>query len=286
MNRSYFIKLFTLNQQDIAIIIAVLIMISSMAIPFRPELAFSYRIDGSKSHSRAKQDLGPIHYQIRFPSRTFSYVQAFREMADRIYRQSRLYQLIDREGFERSFAAFYNLKKKGVIKKDILVIIDYRQPSYYERFYVVDMKRHKLLYKSLVAHGKNSGMVYANRFSNRPGSHMSSIGTFLTGETYRGRHGYSLNLLGLEKGINDQAEKRRIVIHGADYVSRTHIRRYGHLGRSFGCPALPKQVVNRVINTIKDGSCVVILGDDPSYYSKNSLNRLDRPARFPVASKS
>ncbi len=253
-----------------SIIVAILTLLMAMALPWR---------QNAVSSSKPASDTRAVRYEIRFPE-TNAYRDAFKQMTRRLYAASGLAGLLDQEGFERSVAAFYNLKKKGLVKRDVLVIIDYRKPSFQDRLFVIDMKRQQLKYKSLVAHGKNSGLIRATRFSNRPGSHMSSLGVFVTGETYLGRHGYSLNIHGVERGINHLAEKRRIVIHGADYVSWRHIRKYGHLGRSFGCPAVPKRLARPIIETIKDGSCLVILGNDQNYYSKSELYNLERAALY------
>lgn len=119
--------------------------------------------------------------------------------------------------------------------------------------FVVDLKAQKLLISSIVSHGRNSGSEFARNFSNRPESHQSSLGFYVTGSTYRGSNGYSLILEGLEKGFNDRAKERAIVMHGADYASEQVIKKKGYLGRSYGCPALPKTINKKTIETIKGG---------------------------------
>ncbi len=196
----------------------------------------------------------------------------FHIYARKIYRQTGLSRFTDFQTFETSLIGYLNLKRKGLIKKDgLLVLIDYALPSDKERFFVIDIKRKKILYKSLVAHGKYSGERFAFSFSNKPGSYKSPLGFFITGKTYCGKHGISLFLQGVEPGINDNAVKRRIVIHGADYVSRSFIRKYGRLGRSLGCPALPMNIADSVIKTIKDGSCVFIFGRDKRYFKRSQI---------------
>lgn len=155
-------------------------------------------------------------------------------------------------------------------KKNIVSIIDYTRPSTDVRFFVIDIDHKKLMYKCLVAHGKNSGDIYAKSFSNDTESLKSSLGFFLTAETYYGNHGYALKLDGLEKNINDNARMREIVIHGADYVSDEFNKKYGRLGKSWGCPALPIGISKEIIDKISGGSCLFIYGDD-DYYKRNSV---------------
>lgn len=157
----------------------------------------------------------------------------------------------------------------NIKKENIITIIDFSKPSTEKRFFVIDLQNKKLLYRCFVAHGKNSGGNYAKSFSNQQSSLESCLGFFLTAETYNGKHGYSLKLDGLEKDINDNSRAREIVIHGADYVSQEFIDKYGRLGRSWGCPALPPEISKKVIDKISNGSCLFIYGDD-KYYRENS----------------
>ena len=167
------------------------------------------------------------------------------------------------EGFER-------LKEKGLVKKDILTLVDFSLSSNTKRLWVIDMASNTVLLHSLVAHGRNTGNEYATKFSNRPESNQSSLGFYATGEVYTGKHGLSLRLDGLEKGVNDNARNRAVVIHGADYVSEQFIRNHTRLGRSQGCPALPVELTSRVINIIKDKSCLYIY--HPSHKASTTVS--------------
>jgi hypothetical protein len=148
-------------------------------------------------------------------------------------------------------------RARGVAGRDgLLTLIDYSLPSTEPRLWVLDLAHGKVLFHELVAHGAGSGDNYATRFSNTLESRQSSLGLFLTGGTYEGGNGYSLKLRGLDAGLNDRAEERKIVIHGAWYVTADHARSFGRLGRSWGCPALPLGIARGVIDAIKDGSFV------------------------------
>jgi hypothetical protein len=175
-------------------------------------------------------------------------------------------------------AVSFNIFNKAILgyrqidklkKKNVITIIDFSKPSTENRFFVIDLETKRLIYKCFVAHGKNSGDNYAKSFSNKPESLKSSPGFYVTAETYSGKHGYSLKLDVLEKSINDNARAREIVIHGAEYVSEEFISKYGRLGRSWGCPALPVDISKEVIDMISDGSCLFIYSND-NYYNKNS----------------
>jgi hypothetical protein len=152
--------------------------------------------------------------------------------------------------------AFRCGRDAGVFDGSLLTVIDYSLPSTERRLWVLDLARRRVLFHELVAHGEGSGDNYAVEFSNEPGSRQSSIGMFRTEDVYRGGNGYSLRLAGLEPGVNDLAMERRIVMHGAQYVSARAVNALGRLGRSWGCPALPSGVSGRVIDRIKGGSAV------------------------------
>jgi L,D-transpeptidase catalytic domain len=137
-----------------------------------------------------------------------------------------------------------------------LTVIDYSKPSTEKRLWVFDLETRTLLYQELVAHGQGSGDAVANKFSNEPDTHRTSLGLFVTEGAYVGKNGYSLRLDGLDKGVNDRALERAIVMHGAPYVSDQFIKAYGRLGRSWGCPALRSDVAREVIDRVKDGGLV------------------------------
>lgn len=174
--------------------------------------------------------------------------------------------------FRLAFSGFDKLSAQGKLSKDsILTIIDFSRSSKEKRMFVIDLKNKDLLYHSVVAHGRNTGEEFARRFSNNPNSHQSSLGFYVTGKPYYGSNGYSLQLNGMEKGFNDLALPRAIVIHGAWYANPQVIKNKGYLGRSWGCPALPQELNDKVINTIKDGNCLFIYYPDLKYLNASAL---------------
>lgn len=173
--------------------------------------------------------------------------------------------------FTEALKGFYLLKEKGVIQKDILTLIDFSLSSNLKRLWVIDLSSNTILFQSLVAHGMNTGEEFASAFSNVNSSFKSSLGFYATGEIYQGKHGASLRLDGLERGINDQARKRGVVMHGADYVSESFIRAHKRLGRSQGCPAVPVELTDDIIQTIKGKSCLYIYHPSRSFVMEQSL---------------
>jgi hypothetical protein len=173
---------------------------------------------------------------------------------------------VDTSVFELALGAAKCAVRSGAVSDPkTITVIDYSKPSTEKRLWVYDLRERVLLYEELVAHGQGSGEKLATRFSNQPDTHSTSIGLFVTDETYVGRNGYSLRLDGLDAGFNDRARERAIVMHGAPYVSPTFVKAQGRLGRSWGCPALSDGVARSVIDTVKGGSLVFSYYPDPNW---------------------
>jgi len=175
-----------------------------------------------------------------------------------------------------AIAAAHKAEAKGLVKRhNLLTVIDYSLPSSQPRLFCFDLSHHKLLFRELVAHGKGSGGDVANFFSNSPGSLATSLGLFVTADTYEGGNGYSLRLKGLEEGINDMAFDRAIVMHGASYVSQEAVKVLGRLGRSWGCPAVRPEISQKIIDTIRGGSPVFAYYPDKSWLTTSAfLNKV------------
>lgn len=163
---------------------------------------------------------------------------------------------------------------KGIHKvanTGFITIIDFSKPSSEKRLFVINTVTGNVVFKTLVAHGRNSGKEWANTFSNAASSFASSLGFYITSNVYQGKHGISLRLNGCEKGFNDNAYKRAVVMHGADYVSDDFIAQNGFLGRSHGCPAVPTAISKKIIDVIKDGSCLFIYAPSKKYLSLSTI---------------
>lgn len=192
---------------------------------------------------------------------------------DQLHKTSGLAQAgLDLKVLETALKGYERLSGKGMVSRDsILAIADFSKSSRDKRLFVIDLKNQRLVYHTLVAHGRNSGTEYANRFSNTPSSNMSSLGFYVTRGTYMGSNGYSLVLDGCEKGVNDKARERAIVIHAADYANEDVLSGQRYLGRSFGCPALPEKMNRKVIDRIKGGNVLFIYHPEAGYLEKSPL---------------
>lgn len=171
-----------------------------------------------------------------------------------------------------AFRASRCAAEQGLVKRgDVLTVIDYSLPSSQPRLFVFDLAARKLLFRELVAHGRNSGGNTASFFSNSPGSLATSLGLFVTADTYVGSNGYSLRLKGLEEGVNDMAMDRAIVMHGANYVSKAAVQALGRLGRSWGCPAVRKEVAHKMIDTLRGGSPIFAYYPDKNWLGQSAF---------------
>lgn len=176
------------------------------------------------------------------------------------------------KAFEYAFMGYYKLQKRGLLHRTgILTICDFSQSSSQERMYVIDVRNRKVLYRTFVAHGINSGEEYANSFSNRAESCKSSLGFYITTRTYTGSNGLSLRIEGVDKGFNDHASSRNIVIHGASYVSLRILHKYGVMGTTFGCPAIPAEMSSEIIPVVKNGSCFFIYYPSKKYIAQSTI---------------
>ena len=180
---------------------------------------------------------------------------------------------LSKEAYQFAVKGFYKLREQGqLLNSSVLTIIDFSQSSNNKRLYVIDLYKRALLFNTYVAHGKNTGNEFAEKFSNIPGTLQSSLGFYITENMAIGsKVGMSLILKGIEKGINDKAREREIIIHGADYATEDFIKKNGRLGRSFGCPSLPPDLIKPVAESIKDGTCLFIYKHDDNYINKSTV---------------
>ncbi len=177
---------------------------------------------------------------------------------------------LDFEVFKKAVVGYYNLKSNNLISKtkNIISIVDFNKPSTKKRLWIVDLDNNKLLFNTLVAHGQGSGDNMAQNFSDLENSHQSSLGFYVTSDIYSGKHGLSMKLDGMDAGFNTNAKDRSVVVHGAAYVSQDFINTHGRLGRSYGCPALPVEMTQTIIDHIKGKTTLYINGPAKTYKSK------------------
>ncbi len=179
---------------------------------------------------------------------------------------------LSKQAFNYALKGYNTLLHNGKLRNtETLSIIDFSLPSTSKRLFVIDLKRVEVLFNTYVSHGRNSGVTMASEFSNSAESFKSSLGFYVTTDTYMGKHGYSMRLEGEEKGINDNALDRGIVMHSADYVNENLIRSQGYIGRSLGCPAVSPLLYKPIINKIKNGSCLFMYSPVKYYTSKSVL---------------
>ena len=189
----------------------------------------------------------------------------------------------DYDLFKKGLIGYLNLKSQNKLADNgLLTLIDFRMSSNKKRLWVIDLKKHKVLYHTLVAHGRNTGNEFAKTFSNVPNSNSSSLGFYVTGETYYGKHGLSMRLDGVESGFNNNARRRAIVMHGADYVDKSYTKSYGRIGRSFGCPSIPMSYHKDMIPKLANKSCLFIYYPDANYLENSSL--IDEEVAFEAIS--
>jgi len=195
----------------------------------------------------------------------------FHNYVDSVYQSAHLADAgLDAQVFKKAITGYYNLKVAGKLPQNssIVTVVDFTKASHTKRMWIIDLMKKKLLINTWVAHGQGSGDDVANQFSNNNDSHQSSLGFYITEDIYYGKHGRSLHINGLDKGFNDHARARDIVVHAADYVCEKTISQLGRIGRSFGCPAVSPQVSDQVINMIKGKTVMFIYGNDKAYTSQ------------------
>jgi len=190
-----------------------------------------------------------------------------------LYEEMSLGELgLGKKAFEYAYRGYKNLLSRGLIaRQNILSVVDFSQSSTHKRLYIIDIENREILMNTFVAHGRNSGKEFATSFSNSVSSLKSSLGFFITKGTYFGEHGLSLRIDGIERGINDNAEKRAVVIHGADYLGENYLDGNSFSGRSWGCPAVPSQLSGQIIDMIKDGTVIFIYHPTQKYLSKSRV---------------
>jgi hypothetical protein len=183
---------------------------------------------------------------------------------------------LSREAFNYAVRGMERLQQEGKLTNtDLITIVDFSLASSKKRLFVIDLKNGKVLFNTLVSHGRNSGTAVATEFSNAPESFKSSLGFYVTGETYKGEHGYSLRLQGEEAGINDNALSRGIVMHSAAYVNDKLASLQGYIGRSLGCPAIPEKVHKMIIEQIRNGTCLFLYSPDKYYMAHSKMLEAD-----------
>ena len=256
-----------LRKLSVFVISFLLLAFTVPAISWSPELPGTGKVVSSPATAPLAQPAGEKNRE--------SPEEAFEEYLDDTFDEMDLRgKGMKLEVFRRAMTGYHNLKRQNLIssQKPILSIVDFSKASRYKRLWIIDVESKKLLFHTYVAHGQGSGGDKAYAFSDRPDSHQSSLGFYITAGTNSGKHGLSLRLNGVDAGFNTKALERAIVVHGADYVSKDFIKAHGRLGRSHGCPAIPQELRGPIINTIKDKT-VMFIDAGIDTYSSVYLNK-------------
>ncbi len=219
------------------------------------------------------QSFKPVDNTINYQLSVSMHGDDMGQITNALYQQIGLeQQSLSLDVFSRAIKGYVFLKYTNRLENErFLTILDFSKSSAQKRLWVIDLKGKQVIYNELVAHGKNSGDKFASYFSNSPNSKKSSLGFYVTGETYNGRHRYSLKLRGLEPGFNSNAFARGIVVHGAHYVNEEIANAQNSVGRSFGCPAVSNEVNRNIVDLIKEGSCLFIYHPQAYYNGKSKI---------------
>ncbi|HVU55087.1 MAG TPA: murein L,D-transpeptidase catalytic domain family protein [Puia sp.] len=209
----------------------------------------------------------------RMSARVSARASAFAAEAAALYDEIDLKEIgLSKKTFEYALRGYhYMMDHHWIGKPNIISICDLSQSSRNKRLYVLDLDQKMVLVNTYVAHGRNSGLEYARSFSNNPSSHKTSLGFYITQDTYFGANGLSLKIKGLERGFNDKACGRNIVVHGSEYVGPDFLQMNGVSGRSYGCPAIPADETEEIIDLIKDGTCLFIYHPTKRYISRSKI---------------
>jgi hypothetical protein len=179
---------------------------------------------------------------------------------------------MNEKALEYALRGYHQLLKRHLLKKTtVMSVCDLSQSSASKRMYVIDLQNRRLLYRTYVSHGMGSGREYASSFSNVPDSYKTSLGFYIPRNAYVGSNGLSLRIDGVERGFNDLARDRDIVIHGANFVSERILHKYGVMGTSFGCPAVPEEMAPEIIPVLKNGTCFFIYYPSKRYLTASRV---------------
>lgn len=248
--------------------IALIVLTIALAYHFRPQPVIQPDLDPALAQSPAPEIVKP--QPIEKPKPVVLTAKAKRAIA--LASQAKN---LDPKVVELALTAYQEAKARGLVKKPYLAVIDYSKRSVEKRLWIYDLAHNKLVYELYVSHGEGSGADIATRFSNIKDSRQTSIGVFTTAETYEGMYGLSLRLDGREPGFNDNARKRSIIIHGADFAREDYIKKHGVLGTSWACPTVSDEISDQLIELIKNGSLIFAYYPDKRWLGSSSFLNVD-----------